>query len=823
MRGQFWPSREGEILSFDCFLERKHMSTKTTIKRIALVAAVAAAFGGLSTVAANAAANTVTEATVVTSATAATASAPAPQGTAITVNLTATPGDNLATGDTISVAYVLDDPNGNAVKNGTFTAAAANVGTHGVVTQSAAAAGYSTGQTITVTATGGSVTAATLTIGTLSFTPAMGGTYTLHTTTGGSTAAATPTANVGAELGQTGPTDGAFYVSGVNVNQGTTQGNPGTAQTGSQSQVTITLPSTISTGYKIVSSGVGAIVGATGTHVSNVNVSGVTTDFSQGLIGTTDATLSDPKSELLTLTSSASGAQTITVSSINATSGVVTTLYTIIDTWSGATTFSPSASVVRIAGPGAVAGDQGATSASTLTYTTTLDAVPYTSVKTAGTNVATIEALLLNADGSAATQGNTITATVSGSGLITVDTTAGAEAGAKRAQSVPLTAGAQNAAFIHVSADGTAGTGTITVTATDAVSGVTTTLATKTVTFYGAAASLKVAVSNYSIGRAGYTTGGASATRTSALEIGDSTNTTATVTNNLTTTPAFVVEALDSNGTPVNLSNSISVSSSDTTVVTGGSCVLENGTYNATYSDSTNGVGFYNCDFTTAPNAVSGAKATLTVKTLNPADATGTTYLTATYPVSVGGKVAKETLTTDATSYAPGAQMLVTFTATDASGNPVYDGAASPGAVSPSLATGGAAGFAGIYVGGVDASATTLAKSKLYAPSIAGNLVLSATGTDAASTPLSASATVSGGVTDTAASAATDAANEATDAANAATDAANAAADAADAATSAAQDAGAKADAALAAITALDAKITVLAAQIAKIVKKLKA
>ena len=66
-----------------------------------------------------------------------------------------------------------------------------------------------------------------------------------------------------------------------------------------------------------------------------------------------------------------------------------------------------------------------------------------------------------------------------------------------------------------------------------------------------------------------------------------------------------------------------------------------------------------------------------------------------------------------------------------------------------------------------------------------------------------------------AAQAAQDAANEATDAANAATDAANNAMDSADAAQQAAMDAGDKADAALAAITDLASKVSEIASQVA--------
>ena len=561
-----------------------------------------------------------------------------------------------------------------------------------------------------------------------------------------------------------------------------------------------------------------------GSSISAISTTTATATFGNTIKASSAAGVSTSGFGSFAFTPSVAGTYVLTVwndANNNGTVDIGEAVQTITLTVSAATTLSAGSAIVRQAPVGTAV--TAATETSDAAYSATLDGATYSAAKgtpPTGTQVSQVEVILLNADGTAAGQGNTVSASVTGVGLVSINGSGSAADGNARTASYQTT-GTTNTAVVHINTDGTVGIGSVTISVTDAVTGATTVLATKVFVSTGAVASLSVAATNYTIGKAGTATGAAVVARTAA---GEAISPVAAG----TTTPAFVIKASDSSGNPVNTLATPTVSTSDATVVTGGTCALDDGS-STTYSSGA-GVGYYNCNFTTAANAVSGAKATLTIKVLNPADATGTTYLTTTVPVSVGGKVANTVLTTDSASYAPGAQMLATFTATDVAGNPVYDGAASPGSVSANLATGGSAAFTGWYVGGVDASAVSLAKATLYAPSIAGNLVLTATGTDAASTVLTANATVSGGVSDTAANAATDAANEATDAANAATDAANAAADSADAATQAAQDAGDKADAALAAVTALSqqvttvlAKVAALAATLAKITKAIAA
>ena len=279
-------------------------------------------------------------------------------------------------------------------------------------------------------------------------------------------------------------------------------------------------------------------------------------------------------------------------------------------------------------------------------------------------------------------------------------------------------------ASIGVFGDGTQGTGVITITVTDAAGNVTT-LGTKNVVFYGAVASLKLVKQPYTVLKAG---GALSGIKTGLLSAAATT---------LLASPAFVVEALDSAGNPVGgLSASLSAVSSDSTQVASASNnedVVTTIDPNSTWG----GPGFYVFDATSASSSTSGGKGTLTIKILNPADTTNTTYLTTTVNFSIGGVVAKEVISTDAASYAPGAVMTVTITATDSKGNPVYDGATSP-ALTFSKAVGGSYA-ASVYAAGKQTNSV----NTLFAPSVAGPFLITGTGTDVAATAITANATVS--------------------------------------------------------------------------------
>jgi hypothetical protein len=396
--------------------------------------------------------------------------------------------------------------------------------------------------------------------------------------------------------------------------------------------------------------------------------------------------------------------------------------------------------------------------------TVTTNALGASGSKTMSTaNVAAITVSLKDAANVAMTTGNTITATIAGAGGIGASTANAPVASQCSAstvvRSVTLAADAVNT--VYVCADGTAGVGTVTISVTNAA-GVTAVLATRTVTFYGAVAKLAISEQPMSVLRAGGYQSGAIA----ALD-------------GLTpaTTPAVVIKATDSAGNIVE-GLSISAVPSSTSVIASSS--VTEGVVGVDADAIYGGNGYYVAHVTSATSAASGDSATVTYRILNPADATGLTYLTAVATFTVGGTVSTETLKTDKASYAPGEAMVITLTGTDAAGNPVYDGAASP-AITGNKAFGGTLPIASFYIGGKMATSST--KPTVYAPSIAGDFILTATSGNTAKTVLTATGSV---VSDSA-----DAVAEATDAANAATDAALAASDAADAATAAAEDASA--------------------------------
>ncbi len=486
------------------------------------------------------------------------------------------------------------------------------------------------------------------------------------------------------------------------------------------------------------------------------------------------------------------GSETLTVSVLSATAGsqVVTikgdtsAAQTLKITWAAAPVYSAAFSTAVL----------NATSSGVETATS--DATILVS-KTAGTSAGDIVVTLKNSNNVAYTSG-IISASIAGSGLIAVD---GVPAGTFTTGTVrsgsTVTADPDGLAYIHISADGTAGTGTVTVTVTDAA-GASTVLATKTVTFTGSAANVS-ATANLKVLKAGGTT------YTGSTSAADATT--------IATTSAVTGLVTDANGNAT--TGNVKIVSSDSTVLTAGACV------SATSASAA--VGEYNCQVNGTALAASGKSATITFELSTDG---GTTYAVAAAPLTftIGGSIAKEVLSTDATSYLPLSPIKVIVTATDSSGNPAYDqDAALVGTPVSSILLGGTLASPTKILGGVGS------KTGAYAPAAEYSSV-TISGTDATSAAAAISTTfdVTAGAATVAAQAAIDAAQEATDAANAAYDAANNAMDSADAATAAAQDASDNASAALAAVTSLSAtvaklvaSVTAIATALASIKKKL--
>jgi len=116
-----------------------------------------------------------------------------------------------------------------------------------------------------------------------------------------------------------------------------------------------------------------------------------------------------------------------------------------------------------------------------------------TASRTIGTQAA-IAAIEVRNSSNAVMNGATVSASISGPGLVIVDTTDGSVVGTARSSSLALTA--RSTAYVHVSGDGTSGVGTVTVTVTDPVTAATTTVGTFTVTFYSTTVATLTATAN---------------------------------------------------------------------------------------------------------------------------------------------------------------------------------------------------------------------------------------------------------------------------------------------------------------------------------------
>jgi len=801
------------------------MSTKTTFKRIALVAVASLGFGMLSVVPSDAA--TLTSATWGngTLPTAATA------GTAVVIPVTfaSVAGSTMAAGST----YTMKMNVSSWPTNSAITAATIPV-TCEVATSALTAATYSVAAvvgTANAVTTSGGITTTSLAVssaqtaaqaGTCSFTPDVAGQYALTQTITSTMVTDTVTTYSVTNATLTVNASGAALVQAASGLGATT----GTQVAGRDAAATFWLPaaSTTTSNYTVTATGatitsvlamanntdsVSAVTAATTTGITKANG----TDYVAGAnyVGArtvTSVTASSNATDGITVRfgSATAGAATITVKSVSPTTGVATTVSSVTVTFGAVAAVSPSLSTVFIG--------QGNARPSTV-ETTTMRVVKTAGVtlSSATTSGATIAVNVFDTSGTALVN-QAVTATITGSGLLTLasGTGTGSTGTVRTASLTATTQASASTAVIGISADGTAGVGTIVITA----GGVT--IATKTVTFYGAVATL-TATQGVGIMRSGRT----SASTTSSYVLGGSDATLAAASGiSVATATNISIVAKDVDGNVVPLAAAPTAVISDALVI--GAVTITDCAGGVALTVCAAGAGNYIASTTSAIGGVSGAKATVTFQTPNPAVA-GTFISTAALPFSLGGTTlgGTVTMTLDKATYAPGERIYVTYTAKDSAGNPVRDWTA----VAAPSANKSVPGLAGdIFVGG-KAGLGDDAGEYVYAPVTPGAFTfVLATGT-ATGAEITATATVSDDAATAAATAASDAASEATDAANAATDAANAAAEAADAATAAAQDA---ADAVAALSTAVSAmvsdlkkQITALTNLVIKIQKKVKA
>lgn len=553
------------------------------------------------------------------------------------------------------------------------------------------------------------------------------------------------------------------------------------AVVGGSAQVTVTLDSATVT--RITVSGVGSIsssskAGATGGAANE----STTSTYLTGTLSWTDSVSNGTirPTDVVTLYSAVAGVTTVTAVPLAADGTPGTAVSTTV-TWVSALTDRVDHSLAKIQAGAITAGtrvDTDATAAA-LTVDGTASNTPVAGISvmqygsTDTTTVSTLADVNLKA----------VTVTISGAGAV-ANVAAGGATGTTRGPSATVAAstssatvaseGASGLHIFNVFADGRTGPATITV----AVGGVT--IATKTVTFFGAS--------------------------TQIAEDVDSEN-TPKVLIGIGETQTINVMPLDALG---NLAAAFTAASAKSAASTIASVSL-NGTASTSMQITVTGVAL-------GTTVVTACKAVGTGGTCS--DATikkdFTVTVTEKDPTAAGSLV---TMTFDKATYAPGEKMILTVAATGPTGTKISDGTrtlfstapAANASLSGTLPTASVA-----LVGGVKTFT-------LFAPLISGDITVSGVDNTAALKAVVATATVSGGSAD----AALDAANEATDAAYAA-------ADAADNATQAAVDAGAaaamaqeSADAALAAVTDLGIKVTALldklSASLANIYKIIKA
>ena len=606
-----------------------------SLKKVSAVAVASLGFGLMSVVPASAAsvAPTYTFTATTGGVDSKTETTPGLVGSAVVATLIMTPANAAATEGLVHTpTFLLLDPNGTNV---TSSAVCAPVAANSIVSTLSVSVGTCA---FTFTQTLG--TAAASNIGTVTFTPAMAGQYKFQASQPINTSTTnTTTAALVAGTG-TGALADTMFIAGAGVTvassgKGTIAGG---AVTGGVAKALFAMAAHGNpTTYNLTSSGVGTIqtvvdgaVGglATSCDVAVPGIAGAT-DYTQGAAVTCAAdTFATAQA---TLASSVAGVQTLTWTAISASTGAPTVVAIATITWGAApvTAANLSTSIIAV-GTGAAG---------------LADAVAVTAASTAQTaaanRAANITVTTLNSAGTNITTTTILSATISGPGLLSIETNGNAVSATGRA----LTGVAGNN-VIGVYGDGTSGIATITITAG------TVTISTETVTFFGTVAKV-TADQNLKIATAGGATLG---------------NGSATIAATFAGTPAVVLTLTDKNGNRVPLQNvALSALSSDATVMSSTIASTED---NATLTGA--GAGTYNVQVNSATGSVSGKSATLTFRF---AVGDGTFLSSAPVTFSTGSStVATVTMAFSKSSYNQGEAAVLTISAKDLLGNAVSDG-----------------------------------------------------------------------------------------------------------------------------------------------------
>ena len=324
--------------------------------------------------------------------------------------------------------------------------------------------------------------------------------------------------------------------------------------------------------------------------------------------------------------------------------------------------------------------------------TSTTDKVPARIVKDLSTTAAAaITVTLLDSAGAAITADDAITlgATVSGDagGIGATIATAAAPAFATKCPGTQPVRVATSITYTDVAqiffcASNQSGSSTITITATDEDGNITT-IGTETINYFGLVATLEVKPVLSIIRSAGGTTGVNTATR-----VAD-------------TAPAsMVVTAKDSKGQLVG-DLQASLVALATTGIASVACledIYDTGTSGAY---GLGGEGNYACTVTSTGAAASGGKDSVTIRIVDPVDATKFISATAA-PITFGGSPSTVTMAFNKTAYTPGEKGVLTVTVKDSSGNPASDGVYATlfSGASTTNATGSTPAAAVVVIGG---------------------------------------------------------------------------------------------------------------------------
>ena len=459
-------------------IERNKMSTKTSFKRIALVAVTALGAGVLSVAPASAAAGVAIATSVPTVGTASQVKAIGATATT-TVGFT-TAATAAAADDQVytNTSVIISAPTGSAVtladRDGAGAGTTAAFGAGSATANLIAAVSTSTGA-VTGDANGGDVAGGAVVAGTVTIIPDVEGTYKVTVTSGaGTTAVATIYA---ADL----------YVEVADgISNGDESKLTASGVTGPYNNVTVNFNTTASVSRLITVTGSTIVSAAAPTAGTAV----ISTDKTSVLI--TD----DGTAETVAIVIATPTAGTISVKAFAPAQGGIysTTAYGTVTITVGTAaqlgTLSVANSTSIIDGTGTLdAGNFNATADETIL-------VPSTASST--TEVAIIKVTLKDTLTGLMPNTTSLSATIAGPGSLGIGATPTAAAG--RAVSSVTSSGV---VYVTVYADGTSGKSTITL----AVG--TTTVATETVTFYGAASKYTAVVKKLHVANSGGGTAGA--------------------------------------------------------------------------------------------------------------------------------------------------------------------------------------------------------------------------------------------------------------------------------------------------------------------------